>query len=830
MKISRGALRVTRRICRAGGCAVLLALTSAASYAASNPDDFIIYSDAGIPAAPADLFTWHDSSCSPTFNGKFSDPTAPEGKQCFQTAAPGCAWAGWGVFKHLDMREFSSGEIRFYLKSTVSLRFELEGPQNTKAGVVVPSTGGRWQEQVYPISSFAGMVDLSQMYGLFLMSSTDGPATFYVDNVRWIKAQPSVAGLVVRTNGLCPTAAEQALQLQVNQTYSITAGRYLGYVFRNWTDGAGNVLSAHRKVSFVMQSNLVLVANYSDVMKPTLRITAPISGSRLTNATVKVQGSIKENGCIGQVLCQLNGGQWQQASAATNWSATVSLTPGLNTVRAYAVDAAGNISRTNSVKFTYVLTAPVVVGISGQGAVGPNYNGRWLEIGKTYKMRAAPAARYRFVGWTGSLTNASTTLTFVMASHLTFTANFEPAKRVLSGIDFSPYEDGQDPNLGAEVPVEQLRERMARLRSYTSWVRTYGCTRGLEKAGQVAHGLQLKAAIGAWLGSDTNANETEIANLVQAAKQGDVDLAIVGSETLLRGDLTEDQLFRYLGRVKQELPNMSVATADGYEQWLSHPRLIAAVDLVLVNYYPFWAGTAISNAIPTLNGWHRRLTKVAGVKPVVVSETGWPSAGDSVGNAVPSAKNAHYYFLDFVSWAEANQVPYFYFAAFDENWKIASEGSVGAHWGLWDTKGRLKAGSALAFDSKPLPDSWTGRGIPGGPGTPALEFTKVPAYGSHANLEGQVLHVEWTDYAVVVYIYVNGWWVKPTFANPLTPIEIDGRWVCDVTTGGVDEFATAYAAFVVPIDYSPPLLGGSGSLPSDLDTNAVAKVIAARNP
>lgn len=35
-----------------------------------------------------------------------------------------------------------------------------------------------------------------------------------------------------------------------------------------------------------------------------------------------------------------------------------------------------------------------------------------------------------------------------------------------------------------------------------------------------------------------------------------------------------------------------------------------------------------------------------------------------------------------------NQI--FYFAAFDEAWKVGDEGDVGAYWGLWDKEGLPK--------------------------------------------------------------------------------------------------------------------------------------------
>ena len=1070
---------------------VVALLTSKSGYAwaGSNTNLFVVYSVAGIPAPPAALLTWHDAACSPIFNGKFSDATAPEGTQSFLASGPSCAWFGWGVFTNLDMRAFSGGELRFFLKSTTDLELQLEGPKNTKGSIVVPSTGGQWLEVANPISVFTAQgVDLSKLYGLFLITATNGHTAFYVDYVRWVNVS-TTTDLVVQTNGLCPAPSAKVVSLQVNQAYAFTAGKYTGYAFTNWTDGTGQSLTNGQTLQFVMTSNLVFQANYVDIAKPIVKITSPKPGQRSSNAVVQVTGTVTDNGCVASIYCQLNNGPWQQLAGATNWSTTVTpTTPGLNTVSAYAVDAAGNVSATTTVTFTNVVVAQLCVAINGNGSVNPNYNGKYLEIGQTYAMTATPAVNFRFTNWSGSLTTNSRTLKFVMASNLCFTANFVDAKpptlivtsptrgqRVsnavftvtgkasdnvavsnvfymlntgawtvasttngwtnwfaivnllpgtnvlrayavdgagnvspttniaftsvslapvavhiigagtvipnydgqwlelgktysmtakaalgfgfagwtgslptnaatlkfmmasnltftanfvdvsnpvvtvispkqnqiisnsvftvtgtardnvsvsevwyrinadawasasstngwtnwtatvnllpgtnriwvcavdssgnisktnsttftavfdhvepLYGLDFSPYLEGQDPNLGTQISIEQIQQRMSPLTNYTKWIRSYGCTHGLENIGQVAKGMGFKTAIGAWLSTDPNANEIEITNLIQVAKQGYVDLAIVGSETLLRGDLTENELLGYITLVKQALPGIPVTTADTYLQWLSHTNLMAAVDVALVNYYPFWEGTALSNAVRALNGWQMWMTNAAAGKPVIVSETGWPSAGNAVGSAVPSPENASFYFLNFVSWAHANDVPYFYFEAFDESWKAASEGPQGAHWGIWDTNAVLKSGMAAVFSGERLPDNWSGSATPGGPGTPSIEFTSVPVYGTFNNLQGRVLHVPWTDYAVVVYIYVNGWWVKPTFANPLTLLTVDGSWTCDVTTGGIDQFATAYAAFVVPIGYSPPLLGGAASLPSLLGNPAVTEVYVTR--
>ncbi len=51
------------------------------------------------------------------------------------------------------------------------------------------------------------------------------------------------------------------------------------------------------------------------------------------------------------------------------------------------------------------------------------------------------------------------------------------------GLNFGPYENGQDPNQGAVVSAEQIERRMRIIAPYTRWIRTFGCTRGLEYAG-----------------------------------------------------------------------------------------------------------------------------------------------------------------------------------------------------------------------------------------------------------------------------------------------------------------------------------------------------------
>jgi exo-beta-1,3-glucanase (GH17 family) len=190
------------------------------------------------------------------------------------------------------------------------------------------------------------------------------------------------------------------------------------------------------------------------------------------------------------------------------------------------------------------------------------------------------------------------------------------------GMDFSPYIDGQDPNFETQISEAQLTARLQIIANNTVWVRSFGMTHGLEKFGMVAHSLGLKAAAGAWLSRNSATNDQEIANLITAANAGQVDLAIVGSEVLLRNDLSESQLIAYMNQVRQQIPsNIPVTTADVYGKLLEHPAVIANSDVVLANYYPYWEGVSINTSIATLHRQHQQVVAVAAGKTVIVSES-----------------------------------------------------------------------------------------------------------------------------------------------------------------------------------------------------------------
>src|SRR6056297_802840 len=258
----------------------------------------------------------------------------------------------------------------------------------------------------------------------------------------------------------------------------------------------------------------------------------------------------------------------------------------------------------------------------------------------------------------------------------------------IHGLSFSPYLEGQGPGT---VPSEaQIRARLAVIQPWVHWIRTFSCKEGNERTPRIAREHGLKTMVGVWLDEDLEKNETELANAIEVARAGEADILAVGNEVLLRGELSEDELLAYLQRVKQAVPGVPVGYVDAYFKFVDYPRVTAACDVLLVNCYPFWEGCPAEHALLYMKDMYRRVVNIAGGKRVIISETGWPNIGTATGGALPSLRNAIKYFIDAFQWADEDGIEMFYFSSFDEAWKVAAEGDVGAYWGLWDKDGEPK--------------------------------------------------------------------------------------------------------------------------------------------
>ena len=171
--------------------------------------------------------------------------------------------------------------------------------------------------------------------------------------------------------------------------------------------------SVTNAINYVIISNAILA-----IQAPGVTITSPKPGSDTTSNPLTMTGKATDS--VTNVVCGVNGGGWTNATPAqagdwSNWSATVTLSAGSNTVMAYSVDVLGHHSPTKSNAVFYTTYSTLVLLTNGDGAVSPGFantpdaaqptNGLVytnLVVGASYTVTAVPKAGNLFSNWTAT--------------------------------------------------------------------------------------------------------------------------------------------------------------------------------------------------------------------------------------------------------------------------------------------------------------------------------------------------------------------------------------------------------------------------------------------
>jgi exo-beta-1,3-glucanase (GH17 family) len=263
-------------------------------------------------------------------------------------------------------------------------------------------------------------------------------------------------------------------------------------------------------------------------------------------------------------------------------------------------------------------------------------------------------------------------------------------------INYSPYVGGISPEQNSSVPLPLMEEHLEILRPYAHTLRLFGVSGELTKVYRPAkekYGFRIIA--GCWF--DRNYSEkqiySELDTLIKIANDGYADIAVVGSELLFRRDISVNDLIKYIEYVRAGIKDESipVTTSDTALAWLNNPALADACDIILLTVYPFFSEVPIENAAAALTATYAEVSEHANGKRIIISETGWPTAGSPEGAAVPSPENAARYFGEVLEWSLAEGVEVVFFSAFDEAWKREGRNrDIGMHWGHFYEDGTMK--------------------------------------------------------------------------------------------------------------------------------------------
>jgi hypothetical protein len=254
------------------------------------------------------------------------------------------------------------------------------------------------------------------------------------------------AGNASRTNSVSVTYVEKApltveiegkgtvktnyngWKLEIGRSYSMTAQGSSGFAFSHWSGNQG-LESSNATLKFVMEQDLSLTAHFVDRRRPLVAITSPRSGQRISTADGqwRVTGTASDNSELQDVLVKVNDSAWESLGNSKKWETTAPLVPGRNTVLAYAVDSAGNVSYTRGASFTHVVTSTLTLVTNGTGAITRSFKTSLLEVGKTYTVKAQPGSGYVFSGWksgSSELLSTSESFTFTMQPDMVLLADF----------------------------------------------------------------------------------------------------------------------------------------------------------------------------------------------------------------------------------------------------------------------------------------------------------------------------------------------------------------------------------------------------------------------
>lgn len=259
------------------------------------------------------------------------------------------------------------------------------------------------------------------------------------------------------------------------------------------------------------------------------------------------------------------------------------------------------------------------------------------------------------------------------------------------------------------VTPEQIDRDLKQLSRVTGHIRTYTVDGGMDKVPEIARRYGMTVSLGIWISPDLAKNDQQIDLAIKTAlaNRRVIDRVIVGNETQLFGYVSAGQLEAYLDQVREALPaRIKVTTAEPWSTWVVIPEVARHVDVIFVHLLPYWESVHINAAMRFIDKHFSIMQETFPGKPVIIGEAGWPSEGNTRGQAQASLSNEAYFIRTFIQYAQEKGYDYYLLEGFDEPWKGGSlEGGVGAYWGLFDAIGKPKFGFTGLLRSFP---EWRG--------------------------------------------------------------------------------------------------------------------------
>lgn len=251
------------------------------------------------------------------------------------------------------------------------------------------------------------------------------------------------------------------------------------------------------------------------------------------------------------------------------------------------------------------------------------------------------------------------------------------------GIAYSPYKaDSTCKN------QDEVSDDIRQLRRF-SYVRFYGidCNQA-ETVTRAARESNMMVFAGLY---DIDNIEADLQKIIDAA--GDdwstFHTVSIGNELVNRGSKSPAEVVGTMSLARTILRQAGyqgpVVTVDTASQMLAHPELCDESDYCAANCHAFFDATVTpENAGPYVLEQAHRISKATrdGNKRVIITESGWPTAGQPNGKAVPSLENQVVAIKSLHRSFSGEGI--IFFSAFDDKWKQDNAWTFGTekHWGI----------------------------------------------------------------------------------------------------------------------------------------------------
>ncbi|KAI1481635.1 glycoside hydrolase family 17 protein [Daldinia eschscholtzii] len=213
------------------------------------------------------------------------------------------------------------------------------------------------------------------------------------------------------------------------------------------------------------------------------------------------------------------------------------------------------------------------------------------------------------------------------------------------GISYTPYETGPEGGCKSASQVEQDIAAIAAAGVKSVRVYSTDCDT-LPNVGGACEKHGLKMIIGIFIDSPgCSARNPSVSEQISAikswAKWELVDLMTIGNEAVFHGYCTPSELSSLITKCKHEFsgytgPYTTAETVNIWQQSDFSSAICGVVDVAGANAHAFFnTQTVASQAGQFVKGQLDIVSKICQNVPGIILETGWPSAGEAMGLAVP---------------------------------------------------------------------------------------------------------------------------------------------------------------------------------------------------